>query len=343
VTPVITAMGLACGLGLGREAVFEAWRRGESGTRVEKVRLRQLFPERRATLRRMDRLSKLICLSAGLARDDGPGLGDPGELALGVGTDLGTLEETWAFLSRLRNKGPALANPMDFPNLVPNAGAGYAGIFCGLQGPSHTFCQHETCGDEAIAWAGDGVRSGWFVGALAGGGEELGDVRTRATAAGRCLPGDLPAGEGAALLLVEHADRAAARGASPLAALLGSWGATAPPARSPYRWEPPGEALERLVDRALDQAGLTRRDVGVVLPSRPGLLASVDAPETDHCARVGVHPADGALRVALAAALLADPTLPIHHGGPTLTEGVALVASAARGGSLRVTLLGRAA
>ena len=339
--PVITAMGLANGLGQGREAVLDGWRQGLSGTRVDRIKLRALFPERRATLRRMDRLSKLICLAAGLAREDGAGLGDPVELALGVGTDLGTLEETWAFLARLRDKGPALANPMDFPNLVPNAGAGYAGIFCGLQGPSHTFCQHETCGDEAIAWAADGVRSGWFPGALAGGGEEQCDVRDRAAAAGRCLPGDLPPGEGAALLLVESDQRAEARGVRPLATVLGSWAATAPLARSPYRWEAPGEALVRLADRALQEAGVDRRDVGLMLPSRPGLLP-LDAPETDHAERLGVHPADGAFRVALAAALLADPTLPVRAGGPSMKGDVALVVSAARGGSLRVTLLGRA-
>ena len=339
--PVVTAIGMACGLGQGREAVLQGWRDGLSGTRVDRIKLRLLFPERRATLRRMDRLSKLICLAAGLARDTDEGFGDPSELALGVGTDLGTLEETWGFISRLRDKGPTLANPMDFPNLVPNAGAGYAGIFCGLQGPSHTFCQHETCGDEAIAWAADGVRTGWFPAALAGGGEELCEVRRRAAEAGRCLPGDLPAGEGATLVLVETPERAEGRGARPLARVLGSWAACSPPTRSPYVWEPAREALGRLVDEALQAAGLDRAAVGAVLGSRPGLL-DLDAPESDHHRRLGVHPADGAFRIALGASLLADPTLPVFRGGPGFHGDVVLVASAARGGSLRVTLLGRA-
>jgi len=336
--PVVTSVGLACGLGIGREAVTEAWRAGESGTAVDKVRLRTLFPEQRSMLRRMDRLSKLICLAAGLARDDGSGLGDPAELALGVGTDLGTLEGTWGFLSRLRDKGPALANPLDFPNLVPNAGAGYAGIFCGLQGPSHTFCQHETCGDEAIGWAADGVAAGWFAGALAGGAEELGPVRAAATAAAGCLPADVPAGEGAALLLVEGADRAAARGAAPLARVLGSWAGCAPPRRSPQLLEVDVEAMAALADRALSDAGVADR-VGVVLESTPGLLPGLSAPRTDHAARLGVHPADGAVRAALACCLLADRSLPVNTTGQRLAGDVAVVASAARGGSMRVTLL----
>ena len=336
--PVVTSIGLACGLGIGRAAVTEAWRAGAAGTAVDKVRLRTLFPDQRATLRRMDRLSKLICLAAGLARDDGAGVGDPSELALGVGTDLGTLEGTWSFLERLRDKGPALANPMDFPNLVPNAGAGYAGIFCGLQGPSHTFCQHETCGDEAIGWAADGVTSGWFAGALAGGAEELGAVRDAATTAAGCMPGSAPAGEGAALLLIEAEARAQARGATPMARVLGSWAACAPPRRSPRVLEPALEAMAELVARALSEAGVEGR-VGVVLESLPGLLPGLDAPRTDHATRLGVHPADGAVRAALACCLLADRSLPVNTGGDRVTGDVALLASAARGGSMRVTLL----
>lgn len=341
-SPVITAAGIVCGLGVGRREVAEGWRAGAGGTAIGSLPLRDLFPEQRATLRRMDRLSRLICLAAGLARDDGPGLGDAARLALGVGTDLGTLDETWAFLGRLRDKGPALANPLAFPNLVPNAGAGYAGIFCGLRGPSHTFCQHGTCGDEAIGWAADGVRMGWFDGALAGGAEELCDVRAKAQARGGCLPDAPLQGESAALVLVESRARAAARGAVPLAEILGSWAACRSPRRSPLAWEAPGDALLGLAELALAEAGSSWDRVGVVLGSHPGLLPG-KAPETDHHGRIGVHPADGAFRIALAACLLSDPSLPVRVGGRGVEGDVAMVASAARGGSLRVTLLGKVA
>ncbi len=336
--PVITSLGLACGLGLGREALLEAWRAGGEGTRVERMPLRGLFPQHRSMLRRMDRLSKMICLAAGLARDDG-GLGDPEGMALAVGTDFGTLQGTWKFLSRLRDKGPALANPVDFPNLVPNAGAGYAGIFCGLRGPSQTFCQHETCGDEAVAWAADGVRTGWFDAGLAGGAEELGEVRERATEAGGCMPA-VAAGEGAAMMVVESQERARLRGARPLAVHLGSWAACGSPYRSPYVLEPDSAGMDLLLHEALDAIGRTEADIGVVLASSQTLLDHLDAPRTDHARRLGVHPADGAFRLALAACLLADPSLPVHTGGRTREGSIAVVASAARGGSLRLTLLG---
>ncbi len=338
---VITSVGIAAGIGAGRAAFADGWRGGASGTAVERIRLRDLFPERRAMFRRMDRLSQLICLASGLARDD-QGLGDPAEVALAVGTDLGTLQGTWDFLSRLRDHGAARANPMDFPNLVPNAGAGYAGIFLGLQGTSHTFCQHETCGDEAVAWAADGVRDGWFDAALAGGAEELGPVREAAAAAAGCLPPGVKSGEGAAMVLVETSARAAARGASPLARVLGAAAGTAPPSTTPYRADADVRpAMGDVLDAALDAAGATRSDVGAVLESRPG-LSGFDGPATDHLARLGTHPADGALRIALAALLVADRTLPVHTGGAPLRGDVALVVSAGRGGSLHAMVIGAA-
>jgi hypothetical protein len=67
-----------------------------------------------------------------------------------------------------------------------------------------------------------------------------------------------------------------------------------------------------------------------------------DVPAADHAVRLGVHSADGGLRIALGALLVADRTLPVHTGGAPLRGDLVLVASAARGGSIRVTLLGKA-
>jgi 3-oxoacyl-[acyl-carrier-protein] synthase II len=363
--PLVTGVGVVSPFGCGRAALVEAWRLErradrvadgpEAGAvRVPDFAIRDRFPEQRPLVRRMDRLSRLICMGTGLAVDDAGGLGDgDGDgTALAVGTDLGTLEETWRFLERLREKGPAFANPADFPNLVPNAGAGYAGIFLGLRGPSQTFCQHETCGDEAVGWAADGIAAGWFDRALAGGAEELGAVRARASAAARCLPPGDVAGEGACFVVLESLGRARARGARPLARVLGSWGGSHAPGRSPFLRDEPDdvrEAAAHLLRRALGSARLDPARVGVVLlsqPSDPGLREAVAAalggrspPLADHAERVGSHPADGGFRIGLASLLLADRSLPVHLGGVARDGDAALVLSAARGGSLRVTLL----
>ena len=342
----VHGVGLVTPLALGQQAFVDAWRAGASaesvaegaqagGARVPPFKLRDHFPKHKAMLRRMDRLSKLICLGAALARDEVP-IGDPDRTALAVGTDLGTLEGTWAFLTRLRDKGAALANPADFPNLVPNAGAGYAGIFLGLRGPSHTFCQHELCGDEAVAWAASGLLAGRFDAAYAGGAEELGDVRALASRAADC--GGPRPGEGAAMLALSRSPDGA------LARIVGSWACSAPGA-SPLRSFPPSDAARRLVVHSLERAGVAPEQVGALLLSDPALAAPVRAalgfevPCTDHAARFGQHPADGATRVALASLLLADPTLPVHAGAQDRRGDVALVLSSARGGGLRLTLL----
>lgn len=354
--PVITSLGLLTPLGQGRAAFLDAWRAGTiaeldaegetAGTLgAGRLKLRPHFPEHRNVLRRMDRLSKLMCMGAALARDDG-GFGDGDALALGLGTDLGTLETTWSFLTRLREKGPALANPMDFPNLVPNAGAGYVGIFCGLRGPSYTFCQHETCGDDAVAWGADLVRAGQAPAALVGGAEEASQTRRRAIDAARCAV-SRPA-EGAALLLLETPARAAERGATVLASHLGSWGACGAPGSTPVVSTPDPRAAATLVTRALSESGVAGDSVGAVLASDAALLAPAraalghDVAAVDHVDRLGSHPADGALRVAIASLLVADRSLPVHLGGPGLQGDCALVLSAARGGGLRATLIGPA-
>ena len=359
-TPVITSIGILSPLGLGRETFAAAWRAGDSaprvtqgaetgGVRLPKYKAATLFPEHRKSLRRMDRLSKLVCSGVAWARDDRQGLGERDGLGLAVGTDFGTLTETWKFLTRLKTKGPALCNPMDFPNLVPNAGAGYAGIFLGLRGPSHTFCAHETCGDEAIAWIADGIAAGWIDAGLGGGAEELGETRALATLAARGWSHGAPPGEGAAMVLLETPERAKARGATVVARYLGSWGASMHVPRSALLLPEQLDPLISLIARALDGAGVHRDAVGVVLlshPSHPGLFEAVrralgrDVPQTDHPGRVGVHPADGAFRVALASLLLADRSLPVHADADGCQGSAALVVTCARGGGLRVTVVG---
>lgn len=350
----VRGVGVLGALGVGRSAFVDAWRAGaEGGCSVDggaralpAFPVRDLFPEHAGVIRRLDRLSRILCSAAGLARDDGGGVRDPAGCAIAVGTDLGTLEGTEAFLLRLREKGPAWVNPMEFPNLVPNAGAGYAGIFMGLQGPSQTFCHHEVCVDDAVAWAGDLVASGAVSEALAGGGEEWGPVLGRVRTALNA-PQDVLPGEGAAMLLLDD-------GAVPMtqrtARWLGCWAEGS--GRSPLaRWTGADAAerrVEQLLARAMGELDLPPTEIAAVIPGEgaaaalvAGICAAVGRSviRVDAIERLGASSGDSALRLALAALLLQDPSLPLDRAGAPRRGSVIVVPTFARGGALRVTLM----
>jgi hypothetical protein len=153
-------------------------------------------------------------------------------------------------------------------------------------------------------------------------------------------------GEGAAMLALESRARANARGANPLATWLGHWEGTAPSRGSALRRKVDDDAVSDCVRDALRSAGASAVDVGAVLAG-DGAAAGArgalpGAPLWDGCERLGVHPADGALRCAVASLLLADSTWPVHAGGPGCDRPLAVVVTAARGGGVRTTVFGRA-
>ena len=150
------------------------------------------------------------------------------------------------------------------------------------------------------------------------------------------------------MVLLEQSDRAEARGHTPLARWLGSAAATCPP-RSPGRLPGPDAAgpLRALADGLLRDHGRTVEDLGVVLPSpaeHPAITkfcAGLGRPVVDTSLRMGRHPADGAVRVAIGALLLADPSFAIDPAR-TMTQGnLVLIVTIARGGALRLSLLER--
>jgi len=269
---VVTGVGLLTPLGVGADELTAALDAGRSGIarhddlvegsevragRVRDVPVKEVI--RSAQLRRMDRMGKMATVAAGLAMRHA-GLesqlpAPPERAAVGWATEYASLEQTWAFQERVRVKGPRLANPMAFPNLVQNAVAGYLSILFGLRGPSVTFCHHETCGLEALAWAERQLRRDRADLALVGVSEELGGVLFRA----RALIGvDAPPGEGSVALVLERAETARARGARILASLGGTSAAAAP---LPSHWYPTRDASAAVLKRAADRAGITREEL----------------------------------------------------------------------------------
>jgi 3-oxoacyl-[acyl-carrier-protein] synthase II len=305
------------------------------------------------TLRRMDRLSQMVVTACRTALADAGLALDPAEAeeaGVVAGTAFGNLAESEDLVRRLAAKGPGLVNPLTFPNLVLNAPAGYAAIELGLRGPNLTVTRGEASGEAALAAAYDAIVSGQAELLLAGGGDELAPVlfhvykdlgvlspgapagrrRPRGTREERASPFDrgrngLVMGEGAAMLVLERAERAARRGARVYAELAGY--AVETVAASPHDWPEPaaataGETARQLEDLGWDPA----RDAHLVV-SCANSTVHLDAFEAARLARllgeasghalvtsvkgaVGDFGAAGALGAAAAALALGTGDLP---------------------------------
>ncbi|MBV8199332.1 MAG: beta-ketoacyl synthase chain length factor [Acidobacteria bacterium] len=216
----------------------------------------------------------------GMSRETGP---DP-EIGLVIGTTFCSVRTIAEFDRRALRLGPSHASPLDFANSVINAAAGQAAIWHGLRGVNSTVAAGEASGLLAISQAAELVRSGRAAAVLAGGAEELcfesffGYARA-GRLCGAAAPGEperpvpfdarrngFSLAEGAALLMLEDAGAAAARGAAVRAEVLG-WGAA-------FALDA-GEAslaaaVERAVRLALADAGTAPAEIGCLSASASG-------------------------------------------------------------------------
>jgi 3-oxoacyl-[acyl-carrier-protein] synthase II len=193
-------------------------------------------------VRPLDRLSRLVAAAAGRALADAGWTPDL-VAGRGVGLVLGTMfcgiHTIAEFDRRGITRGPSYISPLDFANTVINAAAGQTAIWHGLTGVNSTIAGGASSGLQALAVATDLIRSGRADAVLAGGADELcfetfyGFLR-----AGRLCgsmvesEGEYPIpfdarrngfalAEGAALLMLEAAGPAAARGARVLSEVRG--------------------------------------------------------------------------------------------------------------------------
>lgn len=239
-------------------------------------------------LRPVDRTSRLLLVAATRALEASgwtPETRAGREVGLVVGTTFCSVKTIAEFDRRGLQLGPSHASPMDFANSVINAAAGQAAIWHGLSGVNSTISQGEASGLAALAYAADLIRLGRADAILAGGVEELcfesfvGYARAGRLCGGngsgeRPVPFDArrngfaPA-EGAALLMLEDADSAAARGATVLAEIAGH-GAAFDISRTE---EDAAGAIARAVRLALEDAGLSPGEIDCLSASANGSVA----------------------------------------------------------------------
>jgi 3-oxoacyl-[acyl-carrier-protein] synthase II len=243
-------------------------------------------------LRPIDRTSRLLLVAAGQALAASGWSAErrsQEDVGLVLGTNFCSLRTIAEFDRRGVQLGPSYASPFDFANSVINAAAGQTAIWYGLRGVNSTVSAGEASGLAAIAQASDLIAGGRAEALLAGGVEELcfesvlgfeRAGRLAVQAERRTESDGLPAGavpfaagrsgftlaEGAALVCLESAERAAARGARVLAEVLGH-GEAFDAERAPGSL---AAAVERAVRAALADSGLGPADVDAVSASANG-------------------------------------------------------------------------
>ncbi|HVR08927.1 MAG TPA: beta-ketoacyl synthase N-terminal-like domain-containing protein [Thermoanaerobaculia bacterium] len=255
-------------------------------------------------LRPLDRTSRLLVVAAQLALADSAWSADArraAEVGLVVGTTFCSVRTIAEFDRRALRLGPSHASPLDFANSVINAAAGQAAIWHGLRGVNSTVAGGEASGLLAIAHAAELVRAGRAQALLAGGAEELcfesffGYARAGRLCGSR-RPGEeerpvpfdarrngFSLAEGAALLVLEDAGAAAARGAAARAEVLG-WGTAFAVGADAAGL---AAAVGRAVRLALADAGTAPQEIGCLSASASG------SREVDRAEALGVAAALG--------------------------------------------------
>ena len=223
----ITGIGAVHALGTGIEPLVEALRTGDEP--VEDLLEADYDPAdfRESSKTYMDPCSDLALAACYLAlRDAGlvpegaerPEL-DSDRSGVSLGTAYGTLESMLNMTGRVQQRGLRLGSPMIFTHAFINTPAALMSIEYDLRGPNMTHSPGDASSAAALGYALTMMRAGRADLMLAGGAEALAEPLIAAMDE-TGFDGILA--EGAAILVLETAEHADARGARPLAELSGA-------------------------------------------------------------------------------------------------------------------------
>jgi 3-oxoacyl-[acyl-carrier-protein] synthase II len=231
--------------------------------------------------KRLDRSQQAALAAAAEAwADAGSPAADPERLAVAVGTGIGGVRSLLHEDDVLEASGARRVSPRTVPMLMPNASAAHISIRYDARAGSYTPVSACSSGAEAIALGARLIRAEEADVVIAGGTEAAitpitvaGFAQTRALArstgdpaeASRPFAADRTGfvlGEGAAVVVLESAEHAAARGARPYATLAGA--GISSDAHHITAPAPDGRGQVSAMRKALAQAGLSPEDFGHV-------------------------------------------------------------------------------
>ncbi len=310
--PVITGIGAVTPLGLDAPETWRGLLAGASGIgqitsfdasalpvriagEVKGFDAERVLGLKRA--RRSARFSQLAILAAREAIADAELRIEDGGRRCGVvvNTAVAGVPETQANVELLLGDGPRSVSPYYVPSTIPNMAACEVAIDLGVHGPvsaSSLACASGNAAllearrlilsgeaDAVIAGGTDaGIAAGMFAGlANMGAMSQRNDEPERASRPFDAERDGFVYGEGAVLLVVESAERAASRGARPYGSIAG--GSLTCDAFHISAPEPSGTEAARAIRIALERAGLDAREVDYICAHGTGTVAN-DAVET---------------------------------------------------------------
>jgi 3-oxoacyl-[acyl-carrier-protein] synthase II len=292
---VITGIGLATPLAVGREASFSRLLEGKSGIRpftlFDPARVKTRFGGEvpnfdptialdKPTVRRTDRYTQLAVVAADEAvADAGLKIAESEARQVGVllGVALGGLASLEHHHALLLEKGPERMSPYMVPMMLANTAPGMLGVRYGARGPNYTVTSACASGAHALGESLELIRRGVCHTMIAGGVES---TLTELCVSGFCAMRALSIrneeperasrpfalgrdgfviSEGAGVLVVEELEHARARGAQIYAEIAGySASADAHHITAPH---PEGEGVVLAMEQALASAGVAPSEV----------------------------------------------------------------------------------
>ncbi len=220
------------------------------------------------------RATELALTQAGLAKD--PCISD-GRMGIAYGSSAGSIEPIGVFGNMLNTGSMKGVSATTYIQMMPHTTAVNVGVYFGLKGrviPTSSAC---TSGSQAIGYAYETIRSGRQSLMVAGGADELSAPAAAvfdtlyATSTRNDAPQSTPrpfdksrdglvVGEGAATLVLEDLEHARARGARPIAEVVGF----ATNSDGIHVTQPDSQQQARAMTLALTDAGLPPTAIGYI-------------------------------------------------------------------------------
>jgi 3-oxoacyl-[acyl-carrier-protein] synthase II len=235
----------------------------------------------RKKTRSMGRVSLMATAASEIALRDAGLLDDPllqsGRVGIAYGSSSGSTDAIRDFANMLLSKSLDGITATTYIRMMGHTAPVNIGVFFGLKGRVITTSSACTSGSQGIGYAYEAIRSGAQDIMLAGGGEELCPTQAAvfdtlyATSMRNDTPEATPRpfdrdrdglviGEGACTMILERRDHATSRGAKIYAEIVGfdsnSDGA--------HVTQPSFETMQRVMELALEDAGLSPQDIGYV-------------------------------------------------------------------------------